>query len=186
MTVQSASNEMLKKELGIALGDILSLRAFCTSNQSSVDEERQKRKRRLFERLFGNKNPSESSKGGSNVSCSKQAREVKDVKLHLGWQHFDEDSERYKQIRLGKGGGMRELKLPLSSNYKDILDMAAKTFFVNGESTMGSLDKMEIQLGNFQGDFIKEEEREGFTLSEYREAYNLPRLKIYLLSKQIK
>jgi hypothetical protein len=50
------------KELGIALGDILALISFCKKNDN-VQDERGCRKKRLFKRLFGNK---------ENASCNKK------------------------------------------------------------------------------------------------------------------
>jgi hypothetical protein len=71
------------------------------------------------------------------------------VKVYLGLQHYVEDEKRYKQIRLVRGGGIREVYLPFSSTYKSILDLASEKFFKNGNSYMGSTKDMEFCLGNF-------------------------------------
>ena len=104
------------------------------------------------------------------------------MKVYLGWQHYVSDQERYKQVRLAKGGGNREVFLPLSSSYADILEVAVSTFFPCGESSVGLGMDMKFKLGNFQGEEIVE--ISSFTLNSYQDLYNLPRLKIYLLSKE--
>ena len=185
--VQSASDQQLK-DMGLALGDILALRAFCCSkfdSRSGTKTERETMKQRLLEKLFG-KRPGDSEKlqvkkkrtvPGTSNSC-------KTVKVYLGWQHYMSDQGRFKQVRLSKGGGIREVFLPVSTSYVDLLKIATTTFFPKGVSHVGVASEMQLKLGNFQGENIREEEMPTFSLEMYREIYNLPRIKIYLLSEK--
>ena len=89
------------------------------------------------------------------------------VKVFLGWQNYEIDLGRYKQIRLAKGGGNREFSLSLSSTYDEILTLAISTFFSGC-----SIENMTFKLGNFKGEEIVEHEIPTFTLQNYRDLYN--------------
>lgn len=164
------------KELGLVLGDIIALRSFCTKNENDK-AEREDRKKKLFERLFGNKEDSGSKTQKKSSVKNKNAP----IKVYLGWQHYDKEEKRYKQLRLSRGGGTREIQLQLSSSYQYILDIAIGKFVHNGNSCKGRAEDMVFGLGNFTGEKIENTEK--FTLEGYRDCNALSRVKIYLLSE---
>lgn len=173
--IQYASDEQLK-QLGLALGDILAIRSYCRCKLSSTVSESMARKESLYVKLFGKKATIPPRK--IKNTCNPSGNVNKTVKVSLGWQNYEIDVGRYKQIRLAKGGGIREFSLSLSSTYDEILTLAISTFFIGC-----SIENMTFKLGNFKGEEIVDQEIPTFTLQNYRDLYNLPRLNVYLLSK---
>ena len=175
------------KDVGLALRDILTLTAYCHSKLCSGGSEQEILKHQLYEKLFGKRSKSETEKLSlkkkrtPNNSASNAA---KTIKIYLSWQHYFSDEGRFKQVRLSKGGGIREVFPPLSATYITILQHATATFFPNGISHLGTAEYMIMNLGNFKGHEIYEEEISTFSVETYKEVYNMPRVKIYLLTKE--
>ena len=48
-------------------------------------------------------------------------------KIQVGWHHYNEDLKRHVAVRLAKGGGTRELTVPLSATEDDMIDFERRT-----------------------------------------------------------
>ncbi|CAB4007487.1 Hypothetical predicted protein [Paramuricea clavata] len=81
---------------------------------------------------------------------------------------------------MGRGGGARDISLPVCSTKEEILKEMISIFFTNGSSVFGDACAMKFELGNFKCEEIKDE---GFTLARYITQHKLSKARIYLLSK---
>ena len=182
--VLNADDELLKNMGLLKAGDRLSLRGFC---QSEKKEENQSKKRRLLEAFFNKK---KGKKGVPTQKCSGKARTVKSKKVQLGWKHFKEEEEAYALVPLVKGGGSRELELPLSTNKWDLMKTCKTLFFPDGKSIFGKEEEMAFDLANFKnekvGVTVNVEGKElPFTIENYIDAHKVKNVRIYLRSHKI-
>jgi hypothetical protein len=81
---------------------------------------------------------------------------------------------------MGRGGGARDISLPVCSTKEEILKEIIAIFFTNGNSVLGDACAMKFELGNFKCKEIKDED---FTLARYITQHKLSKVRIYLLSK---
>jgi hypothetical protein len=68
--------------------------------------------------------------------------------------HYNEEQQRYVPVRMIKGGGARDVNMPVDSNIQDVKESSASLFFPNGTSYFGKLDEMELSVGNYLGDIL--------------------------------
>ena len=101
-------------------------------------------------------------------------------KASIGWQHFDGNQNRYMLVHLGRGGGTRDISIPVDSTKGDILKEMLNIFFPNGGSIFGNASAMKFMLCNFKGDEIK---HEGFSLAAYIAEHKLSKVQMYLFLK---
>lgn len=188
--VQYSTDEILISFGLNAKGDILALQRYANSQLSSSGEEksdqkkREDRKRELYEIIV-------SRKGGKNAKLLKKSSEKKLVtsrtrNINLGWMHYDTKKNKYVSVRYARGGGSRDVSLPVDSSKQDIIVYARELFFPENESIFGSVSQMTFTLGNF-----KEEEVDDvvdgapFTLDGYFKTFKLSRARLYLLTKKV-
>ena len=114
--------------------------------------------------------------------AEKAQEKVKTRKIQIGWIHFNEQQERYISVRLQKGGGTREVHVPLNANVQKIVDIASEIFFQNGMSTFGALEDMEVSLANFRSETLPLHTPEGneFTLQYYVTSNKATKVRMYL------
>ncbi|TKS66012.1 hypothetical protein D9C73_000068 [Collichthys lucidus] len=96
---------------------------------------------RLRQRLSGGEGmppKKRSSKLEGNTNAKRKVR-----RLEVGWMDYDEDEERYKQVKSANGGGTRHLSVEKDETVADIKVMAENIFFPNGCS------KKKIRLSNY-------------------------------------
>ena len=74
----------------------------------------------------------------------------------MGWLYYDEQQGRYIAVRLNKGGGSREVDVPLNADVPQMIDIAKDLFFPDGKTTLGPLADMELGLANFKCENIPE------------------------------
>ncbi|TKS88093.1 hypothetical protein D9C73_022217 [Collichthys lucidus] len=125
------------------VGDRVSTVAFC--RQAALSQESPSRKEsilsRLRQRLSGGEGmppKKRSSKLEGNTNAKRKVR-----RLEVGWMDYDEDEERYKQVKSANGGGTRHLSVEKDETVADIKVMAENIFFPNGCS------KKKIRLSNY-------------------------------------
>lgn len=184
------------KDLGLALGDIIKLKSFCSSKiEQRKNEEKIAEKKALLESILQNNRSKRKANAGSTSSQvdvppeKKKKGSATTRKVHVGWMHFMENS--YKSIRQANGGGTRDLALPLNANKKEVIDAAKQYFFPNGKSQFGNEEDMHFSLANFKKEEIPSDNIDvngtqlPFTISSYANATKLPRLKLYLTSKPL-
>ncbi|KAL2090091.1 hypothetical protein ACEWY4_014779 [Coilia grayii] len=125
------------------VGDRVSTVAFC--RQAALSQESPSRKEsilsRLRQRLSGGEGmppKKRSSKLEGNTNGKHKVR-----RLEVGWMDYDEDEERYKQVKSANGGGTRHLSVEKDETVADIKVMAENIFFPNGCS------KKKKRLSNY-------------------------------------
>ena len=165
-------------------GDILALRSFALSG---TDKEKEGHKRKLLElsKQVGSKS-TRSKTATSDPTKKFQSSEEDDPlpvrsskKVQVGWQHFNNQENRYVGVRMVKGGGTRELSIPLNASTREVLDLMKDVFFPDGISTFGSTNEMTLKLGNFKC----EEVNEDFTLAKYIAKHKLTKVRLYILTR---
>ena len=118
-------------------GDILALRSFVPS----TDKTKEGRKSKLLQltHLLGTtyrKSKTASSRGKFCPSdddpqlppCKKTQTSKK---IQIGWQHYSENEKRYVSVRLVKGGGTREISVPIQSSYVEVLSIMKEVYHVH-------------------------------------------------------
>ena len=125
--------------------------------------------------------------------ATKKGKNAKDKKLNskrkinLGWLHFDPNKGDFVTVRSSKGGGIREVALPLITNKDAIIEAGKSLFFPSGDSTFGPEHAMEFGIANFQQQDLATINVDGlclpFTLQRYIEMTKFARIRIYLTSK---
>lgn len=168
-------------------GDVLALRAFVSSSvlDGGKNEERSEKKRKLLELSKQLEKKSSKMKAKTQVTPpskdSKRPQKSPLKKIQVGWHHYNEDLKRHVAVRLAKGGGTRELSVPLSTTEEDMIDLLTNVFFPEGFSVHGCIDELQFKLANFKCQEVTGDE---FTsLSSYIAKHNLSKVKIYLLSR---
>ena len=178
-TIALATDEDMKNLGLVRKGDVIALRAFCTKRNEAGKEDRTDKKRKLLEvlksKLPRTKISKKNMEDTPKTSVKKTTR-----KVSLGWQHFDNSQNRYVLVRIGRGGGTRDVSIPIDSTRDDILKEMLDLFFPSGNSIFGSASTMKFNLGNFKGDEIK---HDGFSLAGYITQHKLSKVRLYLLSK---
>ena len=194
--ILNADDELLKDMGLIKAGDRLSLRGFCSScSQSEKKEENQTKKRKLLEAFLDKKKgkktvPTRKAPGQSHPSQTVRGEKVKTKKVQLGWKHFKEEEGAYVLVPLLKGGGSRQVELPLSTNKWDLMKTCKALFFPDGKSIFGKEEEMAFDLANFKNEkieiTIKVEGNElPFNINNYIDAYKVKNVRIYLRSQKI-
>lgn len=129
--VDQASDDILYS-LGITKkGDILSLRGYCRQKlKQEIDASRkgaqEETKRKLLTELFNQKKKkTKKTRGDPDTELEpKSEAEKKEKKKHrriqVGWLHYDEQQGRYVSMRLSKGGGSRDVDVPLNADVHQI------------------------------------------------------------------
>ena len=102
-----------------------------------------------------------------------------EVRINIGWRHFQTGSKDYVQVKSNQGGGTVIQQVPRDSSYENLLEISAKAFFPGGKSSKGNLKEMEKELRNFQGQLLDTD----FSLEQLYAKYG-SRTRIYLFTKQ--
>lgn len=195
--VDQASDDILYS-LGITKkGDILSLRGYCRQKlKQEIDASRkgaqEETKRKLLTELFNQKKKkTKKTRGDPDTELEpKSEAEKKEKKKHrriqVGWLHYDEQRGRYVSMRLSKGGGSRDVDVPLNADVHQMIDIAKDLFFPDGNTTFGPLADMEVGLANFKCEIIPEfnDELERFTLQKYIDEFKATRIRLYVQTKR--
>lgn len=56
-----------------------------------------------------------------------------------------------------KGGGTREISVPIESSYVEVLRIMKEVYFPDGMSTFGDEDIMTFKVGNFKAEEVQEQ-----------------------------
>lgn len=137
----------------IKTGDKVSLKAFCQTNPGTDEpgESKDSKTRRLLEAFLSRKKKKlQSSK---KVVSSHPVMSVKEKirKVQLGWLHWNKKTEKFQSVRMIKGGGSREVDMPLEATVDEITAKSVRLFFPNGSSKFyGKGQSMEFGLANFK------------------------------------
>lgn len=166
-------------------GDILALRSFVSSGAADEEKEGKKRKLLLLSKQLGSKSTKKKTSSSSPRGKFQSSEDDNPLptrpckKVQIGWQHFRNEENRYVGVRLVKGGGGREVSIPLNASTEEVVDLMKDVFFPDGKSTFGSTDLMTFKLGNFKCEEINEE----FTLAKYIAKHKLTKVRLYILTR---
>ncbi len=96
----------------------------------------------------------------------------------------------YTLVPLAKGGGCRQVELPLSTTKWELLKTCKTLFFPNGNSIFGKEEEMTFELANFKNDKIKvtlnvDGKELPFSIKNYIEAHKVKNVRLYLRSRKL-
>ena len=181
-------------DLGLtAKGDRLKLQAFCNRKSNRMSEDREQKIAKIKEILGKSKgkkaikrhvddtaNP--KNDGGSKSKAAKIAT----LKFEFGWKHW-RTGRGFVQLKKNSGGGTRTYKVPRLASLDDCRDIALSLFFPDGKSPVGSAEEMNINMGNFSGEFVRFMKHGSrpleFTAESYKQLTGFPVPRLYLLTR---
>jgi hypothetical protein len=176
LAVQESTVDDLKDMGLLKRGDIVSLKAYCTTSEdkktqiANEEEQRAQKKRKLLvdilQKSSSKKKKTEKALDDSLFSEKPEKKKV----VQAGWMHFDQSKKKYITMRLNKGGGTRNIEVAIDADRLDIIDAVKAVFFPEHENCHGKLADMYISLGDFTG---KEISCNTFTLNQYIKDHKL-------------
>ena len=194
--MSQAPDEVLRNLGLVKTGDILSLRGFCEAQmreQSNSERKgaQEETKRKLLVELYNQKRKKpkkvQDGYGGNRNENENQAqKKVKTRRIQIGWLHFDEHGGKYVSMRLNRGGGTREVDVPLNADVYEIMQTAQDIFFPDGRCDFGTISDMELDLANFKSERMQRFTSDGkpFTLQHYIDACKATRIRLYIQTKK--
>lgn len=192
--VIQASDDILNQLGLVRKGDILSLRGFCEGKleeKANADRKdaQDETKRKLLAELFSQKKKKQKRSQDGERGRKRDEHPKKKVKtrrIQLGWLHFDEHSGRFVAMRLNRGGGTREVDVPLSADVSEIIHIAQEIFFPEGRCAFGNLSDMDVALANFKCERLESSMSNGepLTLQLYIDACKATRIRVYIQTKR--
>ena len=110
--------------------------------------------------------------------------------MQLGWKHFKEEEEDHVLVPLSRGGGSRQVELPLSTNKYELMKTCKGLFFPDGKSIFGKEEEMTFHLANFKNEKIEvtvnvDGNELPFNINNYIDAHKIKNVRIYLLSQNL-
>lgn len=194
--ILNADDELLKEMGLIKAGDRLSIRGFCSSiSQSDKEEDGKSNKRRLLEAFLRKKKgkkalPSKKCRQGNHPTHTGNTEKERKRMVQLGWKHFKEEEDVYALVPLAKGGGSRQVELPLSTTKWELLKTCKTLFFPNGNSIFGKEEEMAFDLADFKNEKIEVTlnvagKELPFSIKNYIEAHKVKNVRLYLRSRKL-
>ena len=172
-------------------GDRVSLQAFCKQSPVTDDAREHKgdKKRNLLEAFLSRKKKRVQTSKRSVPSHPVKPAKEKTRKVQLGWLHWNEKTGKFQSVRMLKGGGSREVDMPIEAKKDEIIAECVRLFFPNGSSKfLGKAINMDFGLANFKTEAIDESviaagSEVPFTLLNYLEAHKMCKVRLYLTSR---
>ena len=125
------ADDKLLKDMGLIKdGDRVSLRGFCKScslPENEQSDEKKKQEKKTSWSFLGKKERKQSPVFSQKRTRSDHTfhtgkpEKVKTKMVHFGWKHYNEDLDSYVLVPLAKGGGTRQLNLPVSTSKWDLM-----------------------------------------------------------------
>lgn len=116
-------------------GDRVSTVAFCKEAAPSTKSAESRKKfllSRLRQRVSGAEEMPPKKRLSKLEGNSNAKRKLR--RIEVGWMDFDEEEERYKQVKSANGGGTRHLSIDKNDKVADTKVMAENLFFPKGHS----------------------------------------------------
>ena len=118
-------------------GDIIALRTFVLSDEDYLETEKEAKKRKLPELTKQLASKSLKKKPGTPGLKGKLSEDAGRVmprtqrlkKIQIGWMHYNEKDRRFVAVCMTKGGGTREVSLPLESTSEEVMEAMKGIFF---------------------------------------------------------
>jgi len=107
-------------------------------------------------------------------------------RIQIGWLHFDEHGGKYVAMRLNRGGGTREVDVPLNADVYEIMQTAQDIFFPDGRCDFGAISDMDLDLAKFKSERMQRFTSDGkpFTLQHYIDVCKATRSRLYIQAKK--
>ncbi|XP_019209152.1 uncharacterized protein LOC109197829 isoform X1 [Oreochromis niloticus] len=174
------TDEELKTYLP-SYGDRLAVFGFCRrrgSSRKSVLFERLKSK--LSKRKLSEEDGSSTRQEEHSQTTHKRNALKRNRKIEIGWMHYDEDTEVFKQVRARRGGGTRKIDICKDAKKRDILQVATGLFFPDGGNIQGPLTDFDCDLKDYQEMIVDD----ALTVGELYHVTKLNILRFYLTTKK--
>ena len=101
----------------------------------------------------------------------------------LGWMNYDKKKNDFVTAYKSTGGGTRTVAFPNTANGNDILSTCKELFFPEDIFKFGKLSNMDVKLGNFKRDVIRDVY--SFNLENYIKANKLTKTRLYIMTKKL-
>jgi hypothetical protein len=124
------------------------------------------------------------------IPNKEKKQKTKTRKIQLGWLHFNEKKQKFVSVQLIKGGGTRDVDVPMTCTKDDIIKLCMELFFPNGYSEFaGDASELNFRLANFKNEKIENilhigETEVPFTITNYIRAYQTKKVRLYLTLSQ--
>jgi len=189
--VSHATDDVLEALGLVKTGDRVSLQAFCKTNPvvEEAGEHKGDKKRSLLEAFLSRKKKRVQTSKRSVSSHPVKPSKEKTRKVQLGWLHWNEKAGKFQSVRLLKGGGSRDVDMPVEAKKDEIIAECVRLFFPNGSSKfLGKATNMDFGLANFKTEDIDESvivagSEVPFTLLNYMETHKMCKVRLYLTSR---
>ncbi|XP_071948840.1 uncharacterized protein [Antedon mediterranea] len=176
VVIVAMTDEDLSKFIPL-LGDRIAVREFCKDKRrkgkSKKETVLQKLKQKLNKRRDDEEDVEEDGNlwdtRSSTLLGNKNAQKT-NRKIDIGWLDYDAESKCFKQVRKQKGGGTRQLIVPKSTNYNELLEIATNLFFKDGLSFKGKLSEFNCKLCDFRQHPLKKDMSVGELYAECKMA----------------
>jgi hypothetical protein len=175
-------------ELGLhAKGDQAKLRAFCRRQDGNIggENDRASKMRKLKEIVQEGKSTRTSPKTSQEKATTSLSKKMKKptLKFEFRWKH-SADGNEYKLKRAQQGGGVRIKNILREAGPEACLKEAQDLFFPGGKNAEGSLEDLDVELGDFKDDIISMSD--SFSAEVYRDTYGLHTPRLVLLTRKRK
>ena len=190
--VGHATDDVLE-DLGLTkTGHTVSLRAFCQTipETHKGGETKESKKRSLLKTFLSRKTKKAQSSKRAVLSHPFKPAKEKIRKIQLGWLHWNEKPGKFQSVRMFKGGGSREVDMPVEATKDAIIAECVGLVFPNGSSKfLGKATDMDFGLANFKTEVIKDSvivagSEVPFTLLNYLETHKTCKVRLYLTSRR--
>ena len=147
-------------------------------------EEKLNEKRSLLKSIL-EKGKGAKAAGAAGTNRNETKRKTR--KIQIGWPHYDAKKAAFVSVRANKGGGSRDVELPITADKRLVVDTAKKLLFSDGMSTFGPEKHMTFGLANFQHEDVSALKVSGVTLPctlyRYIDKTKMARVRLYLTSR---
>lgn len=123
-------------------GDHLAVFGFCRRKENSHNNTCTSK---LFEHLkkkLSKRKPCDE--GGSSTNQEEHSHPTQKItalkivrKIEIGWMHYDDENQAFKQVRAKRGGGTRKIDISKDAQKKDLIQEATGLFFPDGRNILG-------------------------------------------------
>ena len=119
--------------------DILALRSFVLSDEENKSKKEGKKRKllgltkQLASKSLKKKPGSLGLKGKLSEDAGREIPTTQRLKkIQIGWMHYNEKDRCYVAVRMAKGGGTREVSLPLESTSEEVMEAMKGIFSQTG------------------------------------------------------
>lgn len=164
-------------------GDRLAVFAFCSRKDNSHNNTCKSKLYEPFKNKLSKRKPYDSGSNtnqGEHFQPSQNKNATKMMrKIEVGWMHYDDGTQAFKQVRTKRGGGTRKLEMSKGAQKKELIKEATGLFFPSGRNNQGSLTDFKLNLTNYQGVVLDEVT----TVGQLYQETELPLLRFYLTTQ---